>query len=75
MLQIILVLYGSAYIPALNSVRIAVWYTAFSYLGGARNAWIVSGGWQKYLKYLQMCLMKTKSSKNRIYFLSKCHLY
>lgn len=29
-----------------------VWYTAFSYLGVARNAWMVCENRQKYLKYL-----------------------
>ena len=28
------------------------WYTAFSYLGVARNAWIVCKNSQKYLKYI-----------------------
>lgn len=46
------VLYGEAYMPAVEPLRIVVWYTAFSYLGVARNAWIVSENRQKYLKYL-----------------------
>ena len=33
-------------------LRIVVWYTAFSCLGGARNVWIVCENKQKYLKYL-----------------------
>jgi O-antigen/teichoic acid export membrane protein len=45
-------LYGEAYLPAVIPLRIVVWYTAFSYLGGARNAWIVCENKQKYLKYL-----------------------
>ncbi len=45
-------LYGSAYMPAGNILKIAIWYQAFSYLGVARNAWIVSEGKQKYLKYM-----------------------
>lgn len=45
-------LYGKAYLPAVMPLRIVVWYTAFSYLGGARNAWIVCENRQKYLKYL-----------------------
>lgn len=49
---IILVLYGEAYQPAVAPLRIVVWYTTFSYLGVARNAWIVSENKQKYLKYL-----------------------
>lgn len=49
---IIKVLYGVSYMPAAMPLRIITWYTAFSYLGVARNAWIVSYDHQKYLKYL-----------------------
>lgn len=49
---IIRILYGEAYAPSVLPLRIVVWYTAFSYLGGARNAWVVSENKQKYLKYL-----------------------
>ena len=33
-------------------LKIVTWYTAFSYLGVARNAWIVCENKQKYLKYM-----------------------
>lgn len=46
---IIRLLYGDVYLPAAAPLRIIVWYTAFSYLGVARNAWIVCKGRQKYL--------------------------
>lgn len=49
---IINVLYGVEYIAAANPLRIVIWYTAFSYLGVARNAWIVCENKQKYLKYI-----------------------
>lgn len=49
---LVLLLYGEAYAPAVQPLRIVVWYTAFSYLGGARNAWVVCVNAQKYLKYL-----------------------
>lgn len=45
-------LYGADYAPAGNVLKVITWYTAFSYLGVARNAWIVSEGKQKYLKYM-----------------------
>lgn len=45
-------LYGSAYLPAVTPLRIATWYVAFSYLGVARNAWIVCNNKQYYLKYI-----------------------
>ena len=48
------ILYGSAYEAAVVPLRITVWYTAFSYLGVARNAWVVCENQQKYLKYLYM---------------------
>ncbi len=44
--------YGESYTPAVLPLKIVTWYTAFSYLGVARNAWIVSEGKQKYLKYM-----------------------
>ena len=49
---IVNLLYGTAYAPAGLPLKIITWYTAFSYLGVARNAWIVSEGKQKYLKYM-----------------------
>lgn len=49
---IIKILYGDAYVPAVAPLRIIAWYTTFSYLGVARNAWIVCENKQKYLKYI-----------------------
>lgn len=49
---LVLILYGQEYAPAIAPLRIVVWYTAFSYLGVARNAWMVCENRQKYLKYL-----------------------
>lgn len=46
---VIYILYGQSYLPAAAPLRIVTWYTAFSYLGVARNAWIVSKEKQKYL--------------------------
>ena len=48
------ILYGSQYIPAGLPLKIVTWYTAFSYLGVARNAWIVSEGRQRYLKFMYL---------------------
>ena len=42
-------LYGDEYIFAVAPLRIITWYVAFSYLGVARNAWVVSKNKQKYL--------------------------
>lgn len=46
------IVYGESYLPAVTPVRIVVWYVAFSYLGVARDIWIVCEKKQKYLKYL-----------------------
>lgn len=48
-------LYGADYAQAGLPLKIITWYTAFSYLGVARNAWIVSEGKQRYLKYMYLC--------------------
>lgn len=52
---IVYILYGEAYLPSVPVLQMVTWYTAFSYLGVARNAWIVSEGKQKYLKYMYGC--------------------
>ena len=46
---IVYILYGRAYIPSAMPLRIISWYTAFSYLGVARNAWVVSKNKQNHL--------------------------
>ena len=48
----IVIVYGRAYEPAANILNIIAWYTLFSYLGVARNSWIVCENKQKYLKYM-----------------------
>lgn len=49
---IILLLYGEQYLPSVAPLRIITWYTAFSYLGVARNAWVVAKDRQKYLFWI-----------------------
>lgn len=51
---IINLLFGPDYAPAIGPLRIITWYTAFSYLGVAKNAWIVCNNKQKYLIYTYM---------------------
>lgn len=46
---VVWILYGKAYLPSAMPLRIVSWYTAFSYLGVARNAWIVSKNRQQHL--------------------------
>ena len=49
---IIKILYGSEYMAAVAPLRVITWYTAFSYMGVARNAWVVCEHREKYLKYI-----------------------
>lgn len=48
------ILYGEEYLPASAPLKIVTWYTAFSYWGVARNAWIVCENKQKNLKYIYL---------------------
>lgn len=45
-------LYGEAFLGAVAPLKIVALYTAFSYLGVARDAWIICENNQKYLKYI-----------------------
>lgn len=51
---IIYILYGEQFLPTVKSLRIVTWYIAFSYLGVARNAWIVAKNRQKCLLPIYM---------------------
>lgn len=51
---IINILFGSAYISAQVTLMIAVWYTAFAYLGSARNIWFIS---ENKIKYSKKCVI------------------
>ena len=46
------ILYGEEFLPAVTPLKIVTWYTAFAFLGVARDAWVVCRNKQKYLKYL-----------------------
>ena len=46
------IVYGEEYLPSVSPLKVAVWYVAFSYLGVARNVWVVCEKKQKYLKYI-----------------------
>jgi O-antigen/teichoic acid export membrane protein len=43
------ILYGDAYIGANLCLKIAVWYTAFSYLGSGRSLWLICEKKNKYV--------------------------
>lgn len=49
---VINIMYGREFLSAVAPLRIITWYTAFSYLGVARNAWIVCKNRQKKLIYV-----------------------
>lgn len=53
--QIINILYGKEFLQAGFSLMILSWYTAFSYLGVARDLWIVCENKQNYSKYIYIC--------------------
>lgn len=46
---VIRILYGSEYLPAIPLLRIITWYTAFSFMGSARNIWMLAEEKQRYL--------------------------
>ncbi len=50
----VVLLYGKAYQGAVNPLRIVCWYVAFSYLGCARDVWVVCEGHQRHLPKLYM---------------------
>lgn len=50
--QFIKIVYGDSYLPSVTPLRIVVWYVAFSYLGVARDIWVVCENNQKLLKYM-----------------------
>ncbi len=46
---IINILYGTSYSASITVLQILVWYCTFSYLGGARDIWILAENKQKHL--------------------------
>lgn len=46
---IVITIYGDQYNPAVDSLRIVVWYTTFAYLGSVRNIWLLSENKQRFL--------------------------
>lgn len=51
---ILLILYGKAYFGAQDALIIAVWYCSFSYLGSAKNIWLICEGKQRYEKWFTL---------------------
>lgn len=46
---IICIIYGEAYLDAVQPLRLAVWYSTFSFIGMIRNIWILAEAQQKWL--------------------------
>lgn len=49
---VIKILYGQEFMPTVMPLKVVTWYTAFSFLGIARSAWMVCNNKQKYLKFM-----------------------
>lgn len=48
---VVLVLYGSDYLGAVETLRISIWYETFAMIGTARGIWILCENKNKYVKY------------------------
>ena len=48
---VIYILYGKAYLGAVSTLRIAIWFETFSMIGSARGIWILCEDKHKYIKY------------------------
>ena len=48
---VIRILYGNAYMGAVSTLRIAIWYETFAMIGTARGIWILCEDKNKYVKY------------------------
>ncbi len=51
---IIRILYGAGYEPAVLTLRIIIWYSAFSFIGGIRDIWLLSENKQNYLVWINL---------------------
>lgn len=63
---IILILYGKQYLASIPALKIVVWYCAFSFLGVAKNIWLVCEGKQKYEKWFTLLGAATNLLLNTI---------
>lgn len=52
---VVSILYGEEYLGAVNSLRIAVWYTGFSFLGAVKSIWLICEGKNKYVFWFSVC--------------------
>ncbi len=61
------ILYGADYAQASAPLRVISWYVAFSYLGVARNAWIVCEDKQRHLIWLYLGAAMTNIILNLVF--------
>ena len=45
-------LYGGAYVGTSAALKVVIWYTGLSCIGGAKDIWILAEGKQRYLLWL-----------------------
>ena len=51
---VIRLLYGEGYAPAGKVLQVLIWYTVFSYLGAAKNIWLLAEGKQRLLAEIDL---------------------
>ena len=51
---LIRIIYGMDYLPAVNVLRVGVWFITFSYMGTVRNIWILAEGKQHLLLVINL---------------------
>lgn len=52
--KIVVILYGKEYLKSILSIRIIIWYISFSYLGAAKNIWLICEGKQRFEKWFTL---------------------
>lgn len=63
---IIRLLYGPQYSASVSALQIVVWYTTFSYLGAAKNIWILAEGKAQYIWQINLFGVLTNIMLNAI---------
>lgn len=53
--QIITIIYGNDYAQSIQVLQIIIWYSAFSYIGGIRDVWLLAENKQRYLLIINSC--------------------
>lgn len=64
---IVVLLYGKEYIECVPALLIVVWYCSFSYLGSAKNIWLICEGKSKYEKWFTLLGAVTNIILNLIF--------